>query len=229
MPLLIASANSSSERRITPGWSIAHFKTRLEPITGIPASAQRLSLRIGSQDPVALEAADEQSTQLASFPLQAYAEIYVSVSSVLGTSASTFVFVLRPQTKRRMEACHMCCAMELQSHIHAASWLALVIGSLNSRYFLFTALARSGNQSRDSLQLLHDHLCQVSASLLFRNNKAFVSSRRQPVANSNPQEHYASAACCHPLCISVSALALTPFRRHGSRPPLSDHLLLLQI
>ena len=96
MPLLIASANSSSERRITPGWSIAHFKTRLEPITGIPASAQKLSLRIGSQHPVALEAADEQSTQLASFPLQAYAEIYVSLLSYLVHQPQHFVFVSRP-------------------------------------------------------------------------------------------------------------------------------------
>lgn len=79
IPLLIASANSSSERRITPAWSVAQFKARLEPITGIPASAQRLTLRIGSQDPVAMEATDEEATQLASFPLQAYAEIYVSV------------------------------------------------------------------------------------------------------------------------------------------------------
>jgi hypothetical protein len=78
IPLLVKSADSGSERRINPSWSVAHLKTRLEPITGIPASAQKLSLRIGSRDAVPIEASDEENTQLSSFPLQAYAEIFVS-------------------------------------------------------------------------------------------------------------------------------------------------------
>lgn len=78
VPLIITSPNSSSERRISPSWSIAHLKTRLEPITGVPASSQKLSLRFGSQDAVALVAADEEQTCLAAFPLQPYAEITVS-------------------------------------------------------------------------------------------------------------------------------------------------------
>lgn len=78
IPLLIKSANSASERRVTPAWTIAHLKTRLEPITGIPASAQTLSLRVGSQDAVPIQAADEESVQLHGFNLQAYAEIFVS-------------------------------------------------------------------------------------------------------------------------------------------------------
>ncbi|EMD87588.1 hypothetical protein COCC4DRAFT_59452 [Bipolaris maydis ATCC 48331] len=77
VPLLISSPNSSSERRISPAWTIAYLKTRLEPITGIPAACQQLSLRLASQDPVALVAADEDHTQLAAFPLQPYAEISV--------------------------------------------------------------------------------------------------------------------------------------------------------
>lgn len=81
VPLLISSPNSSSERRISPAWTIAYLKTRLEPITGIPAACQQLSLRLASQDPVALVAADEDHTQLAAFPLQPYAEISVSASS----------------------------------------------------------------------------------------------------------------------------------------------------
>jgi tubulin-specific chaperone B len=32
----------SSERRITPSWTISHLKTKLEPITGIPAQSQSL-------------------------------------------------------------------------------------------------------------------------------------------------------------------------------------------
>ncbi|OAL55356.1 hypothetical protein IQ07DRAFT_607726 [Pyrenochaeta sp. DS3sAY3a] len=77
VPLLIRSANSSSERRVSPSWSIAQLKTRLEPITGVPANCQQLSLRVGSQDPIPLAAADEEQTHLAAYPLQAYAEITV--------------------------------------------------------------------------------------------------------------------------------------------------------
>jgi tubulin-folding cofactor B len=83
VPLLISSPNSSSERRISPAWSIAHLKTRLEPITGVPAACQQLSLRVASQDAVALVAADEEQTQLAAFPLQPYAEITVSAFASL--------------------------------------------------------------------------------------------------------------------------------------------------
>jgi len=83
VPLLITSPNSSSERRISPSWSIAQLKGRLEPITGVPASCQQLSLRVGSQDAVAITAADEEQTRLAAFPLQPYAEMTVSASSTL--------------------------------------------------------------------------------------------------------------------------------------------------
>ena len=75
IPLLITSANASSERRVSPSWTVAHFKSRLEPITGIPASAQ--SLRLGSQS---IAAADEDSTFLSAYALQPYAEIHVSLS-----------------------------------------------------------------------------------------------------------------------------------------------------
>lgn len=78
VPLLVSSPSTQSERRISPSWSLAHLKTRLEPVTGIPASSQKLSLRIGSQAPVPLEAANEEATLLSEFPLQPYAEIYVS-------------------------------------------------------------------------------------------------------------------------------------------------------
>jgi hypothetical protein len=78
VPLLVSSPNSSSERRISPSWTIAHLKSRLEPITGVPASCQQLSLRVGSQDAVPITAADEEQTRLTSFPLQPYAEITVS-------------------------------------------------------------------------------------------------------------------------------------------------------
>ncbi|KAK4550673.1 hypothetical protein LTR36_000252 [Oleoguttula mirabilis] len=78
IPLLIASENSSSERRVSPSWTITQLKTRLEPITGIPASCQRLSLKVASQTPQPIEAQNEDATQLANWPLQTYAEIYVA-------------------------------------------------------------------------------------------------------------------------------------------------------
>lgn len=116
VPLLIKSANSASERRVTPAWTISHFKTRLEPITGIPASAQKLTLRVGSQDAVPIEAADEESLQLHLFNLQAYAEIFVS--QIMLSNACPFVWlpfspILRPSQavlamdSRQMTLCHM--------------------------------------------------------------------------------------------------------------------------
>ena len=90
VPLLISSPNSSSERRISPSWSIAHLKTRLEPITGVPASSQQLSLRVGSQDAVPITAQDEEQAQLAQFPLQPYAEIIVSVLSQFSFLVNTY-------------------------------------------------------------------------------------------------------------------------------------------
>ena len=82
VPLLITSPNASSERRINPSWTIAHLKSRLEPITGIPSASQQLSLRLGSQQPLPLTAADEEQTRLAAFPLQPYAEIAVCLVSL---------------------------------------------------------------------------------------------------------------------------------------------------
>lgn len=80
VPMYVISENASSERRITPSWTIDTFKTKLEPITGIPPSAQRLSLKSSAAaQAVPLEAADEENTFLNSFPLVAYGEIHVSL------------------------------------------------------------------------------------------------------------------------------------------------------
>lgn len=79
VPMYVISENASSERRITPSWSIDTFKTKLEPITGIPPSAQRLSIKSSAAAQIQpLEAADEENTFLHSFPLAAYGEIHVS-------------------------------------------------------------------------------------------------------------------------------------------------------
>lgn len=82
IPLLITSENSSSERRVTPSWTIAHLKGRLEPITGIPAGCQRLQLKVASQTPQAIEAVDEDVAQVQQWPLQPYAEIHVGDETV---------------------------------------------------------------------------------------------------------------------------------------------------
>ena len=78
IPLLITSPTSHSERRITPTWSLSTLKQKLEPITGIPPSSQRLSLVLPDQSGVlALEADNEDTTLVGSWPLQAGGEIQV--------------------------------------------------------------------------------------------------------------------------------------------------------
>ncbi|KAI2631930.1 CAP Gly-rich domain-containing protein [Hypoxylon sp. NC1633] len=77
VPLQVISENSASERRITPSWSITQLKRKLEPVTGIPPSSQRISLRTASKDTIAVEAVDEDSTPLSHFPLAAYAELHI--------------------------------------------------------------------------------------------------------------------------------------------------------
>ena len=42
--MVITSPNSTSERRITPSWTIAVLKGKLESVTGIPPASQRLIL-----------------------------------------------------------------------------------------------------------------------------------------------------------------------------------------
>ncbi|TQN69745.1 Cell polarity protein alp11 [Colletotrichum shisoi] len=77
VPLQVISENSSSERRITPSWTISQLRTKLEPITGIPPSSQRISLKTASGS-LPIEASDEDSAQLTGFPLAPYAELHVA-------------------------------------------------------------------------------------------------------------------------------------------------------
>jgi hypothetical protein len=77
IPLLVSSENASTERRITPSWTIGQWKSKLEPVTGIPPLSQKLTLKHGNQS-TPIEAADEENTQLGTFPLAPYAEIIVS-------------------------------------------------------------------------------------------------------------------------------------------------------
>ncbi|KAI8960615.1 CAP Gly-rich domain-containing protein [Daldinia sp. FL1419] len=77
VPLQVISENSTSERRITPSWSITQLKRKLEPITGIPPSSQRISLKTASKQSIPIEAADEDAVLLSNFPLSAYAELHI--------------------------------------------------------------------------------------------------------------------------------------------------------
>ncbi len=77
VPLLVTSENSSSERRITPSWSISQLKSKLEPVTGIPPSCQRLKLKTSANETVAIEAENEDVTLLSNFHLAPYAELQV--------------------------------------------------------------------------------------------------------------------------------------------------------
>lgn len=98
IPLLVTSENSSSERRITPSWTIGQLKAKLEPVTGIPPLSQKLTLRFGSGQAVPIEAVDEENTQLASFSLAPYAEIHVSRKflSVASRNICDTVLLVRP-------------------------------------------------------------------------------------------------------------------------------------
>ncbi|KAI1825707.1 CAP Gly-rich domain-containing protein [Xylaria intraflava] len=77
VPLLVTSENSSSERRITPSWSIGQLKSKLEPVTGIPPQCQRLRLKSSAGESIPIEAEDEDATPLLNFPLAPYAELEV--------------------------------------------------------------------------------------------------------------------------------------------------------
>ncbi|KAK2054271.1 CAP-Gly domain-containing protein [Colletotrichum caudatum] len=77
VPLQVISENSASERRITPSWTISQLRTKLEPITGIPPSSQRISLKTASGN-IPIEASDEDNARLTTFPLAPYAELHVS-------------------------------------------------------------------------------------------------------------------------------------------------------
>lgn len=84
VPMRVVSDDTSSERRITPSWSVSTLKAKLESVTGIPPSCQRLSLRVTGQQSVPVEAVDEDAAYLTSFGLVPYAELHVSGAHVDG-------------------------------------------------------------------------------------------------------------------------------------------------
>ncbi|KAF5963473.1 tubulin specific chaperone cofactor B [Fusarium coicis] len=87
VPLVVISEFAQSERRITPSWSISQLKGKLETVTGVPPSCQRLSLKpTAGAEAIAIEAPNEDDTHLSNFPLAPYAELHVP-RSMLFTGA----------------------------------------------------------------------------------------------------------------------------------------------
>ncbi|KAF4954653.1 hypothetical protein FGADI_5120 [Fusarium gaditjirri] len=79
VPLVVISEFAQSERRITPSWSISQLKGKLETVTGVPPSCQRLSLKpTAGAEAIAIEAPNEDDTHLSNYPLAPYAELHVT-------------------------------------------------------------------------------------------------------------------------------------------------------
>jgi tubulin-specific chaperone B len=100
VPLLVTSSSTISERRVSPSWSIAQLKARLEHITGIPVQSQRLILRVGTQDGISIYSQDEERTQLSSFNLQPQAELHVSRIRISDSKSNMCAFVIVPYQRR---------------------------------------------------------------------------------------------------------------------------------
>lgn len=79
IPLYVVSDYSASERRVTPSWTVGQFKSKMESVTGIPPSQQRLEYRSAGGDRVNMEVGDEEVTVLSQFPLAKGGEIHVSL------------------------------------------------------------------------------------------------------------------------------------------------------
>jgi len=77
IPLFVISDYSASERRITPSWSISEFKAKMESVTGIPPSSQKLTYKTATSERIPMDVADEDNTLLSSFPLSRNGEIHV--------------------------------------------------------------------------------------------------------------------------------------------------------
>jgi tubulin-folding cofactor B len=60
IPILVTSPSTSSERRITPSWTLSQLKQKLEFVTGIPPSAQRLQWKAPGVHGVWMEGEDKE-------------------------------------------------------------------------------------------------------------------------------------------------------------------------
>ncbi|KAF4556785.1 CAP-Gly domain-containing protein 1 [Elsinoe fawcettii] len=80
---LVISQNSKSERRINPSWTLEHLKIRLESVTGVPASAQRLSITLPSGQQQSLDHLSDTNL-IGQMNLRDFAELHVNDSRPVG-------------------------------------------------------------------------------------------------------------------------------------------------
>lgn len=74
---------TSSERRISPQWTLQHLKQRLEPVTGIPPQRQLLTLFLPQHTRAEQGLPMQQDDQLVSdWPLEPHARVHIVDSAV---------------------------------------------------------------------------------------------------------------------------------------------------
>ncbi|OBA19547.1 hypothetical protein METBIDRAFT_79558 [Metschnikowia bicuspidata var. bicuspidata NRRL YB-4993] len=78
-PVFFTSDLTSAERKISPGWTLAYLKKRLEPTTGISAAFQLLQYYPDSNSNkfTILTCANEEDTLLEQFAIVPYSRIHV--------------------------------------------------------------------------------------------------------------------------------------------------------
>ncbi|KAM9899369.1 hypothetical protein OXX69_009506 [Metschnikowia pulcherrima] len=78
-PVFFTSDLTSSERKISPAWSLTYLKKRLEQTTGIDVKSQQLQYYPdrSNNEYVVLQGADEQTTLLEQFAIVPYSRIHV--------------------------------------------------------------------------------------------------------------------------------------------------------
>ncbi|KAF3901996.1 hypothetical protein AA313_de0200371 [Arthrobotrys entomopaga] len=76
--ILVKSENAVTERRVTPTWSVSTLKMKLEPVTGIPPSAQKLSYQLPEATNItSLEELDENTVSISTLGWQIYTKLIV--------------------------------------------------------------------------------------------------------------------------------------------------------
>lgn len=73
----VTSDLTSSERRISPQWSVGHLKERLELITGIPPQSQELHYYPSQTSNTYQIIADDAATTVSSYGITSYSRIHV--------------------------------------------------------------------------------------------------------------------------------------------------------
>ncbi|KAF3912960.1 hypothetical protein ABW21_db0206811 [Orbilia brochopaga] len=79
--VLVHSETAITERRVTPSWTIADLKSKLEPVTGIPPSAQRLSYQFADSNELeSLDGLNADMVRISELHWQPYTRLTVADS-----------------------------------------------------------------------------------------------------------------------------------------------------